>query len=117
MARPKKPIPVLSPRMREWAEELRQMMIALSGIDATVATRERSNVVARVMISHVLLAEGLNTSQVGELLGKNHATISHYRHNMEDFLSSPGYKAERELWSDFSEAVKNAREAKAVRQI
>lgn len=117
MARPKKPAPALSPRMREWAEELRQTMRRVSGADAATKTRERDNVVARAMIAHVLLEMGMTTIQVGALLGKNHATISHYRNLMAAFMSSPGYTVERELWNDFSKAVKNAQEAKAARQI
>ena len=76
-------------------------MIALSGVDCADKTRKRDVVSVRAMISRVLLAEGYTEFQVGEALGKNRATINHYKGKMRVFLSSPGYEAERELWLKF----------------
>lgn len=96
---------MIPPRYRERAKHLRGVMRDLSGVDVKNPSRKRIYVVPRAMIAHVLIREGCTTLQVGALLGKNHATITHYKDLMADFLSSPGYEAERELWTKFKNAI------------
>ena len=92
-------------KYRDLAEKLRQVMLELTGVDACKQTRARAVVVPRAMVAWILVSEGCTTFQAGALLGKNHATISHYKDLMADFLSSPGYDAERELWTKFQERI------------
>lgn len=92
-------------RYKDMAENLRQVMLELTGMDVCNPSRERAFVVPRAMVARALASEGMSTIQVGALLGKNHATISHYKDLMADFLSSPGYDAERELWTKFQARI------------
>ena len=90
---------------RDRANELIQIMRSIGNIDATTQSRERVYVVARAMIAKVLIAEGCTTIEVGAMLGRNHATISHYKDLLDNFLTSPGYNAERELWTKFTNQI------------
>jgi len=97
---------VLMPqRFKERAAELIGKMKKLSGFDAGANTRARPCVVARVMVAHILIAEGCTLHQAGRLLGRNHTTIIHYEKLMTAYLSSPGYDAERELWDRFLKEI------------
>lgn len=80
-------------------------MRKISGVDVANPSQKRMYVVPRAMVARVLVEEGCTTLQAGALLGKNHATISHYKDLMADFQSSPGYEAERELWTKFMNAI------------
>ena len=55
--------------------------------EVVMKTRKRHIVEARMMISKLLLKEGLTLSEIARFLNKDHATIIHYR-NLHD--SFPG---------------------------
>ncbi len=87
------------------ANHLCRVMKEVSGVDIKNPHRDRLHVVSRAMVATTLLEEGMTTIQVGQILGKNHATISHYKGLMEVFLSSPGYDAEMELWEKYKKLI------------
>jgi Trp operon repressor len=56
-------------------------------------TRKRSVVEARMMVSKLLLNEGLSYSEIARFLSKDHATIIHYRNLHDDLIDSdPQYR-------------------------
>ena len=87
-------------------------MLEVSGYDVFDKSRDRPVVVARVMVSAVLLDDGLTVMQIGRLLGKNHTTIVHYKGLMNSFMTSPGYGAERDLWEKFKNTIQQCLESK-----
>jgi len=51
-------------------------------------TRKRHIVEARMMISKLLLKEGLTLSEIARFLNKDHATIIHYRNLHDDLMKT-----------------------------
>lgn len=96
---------LLSPRLLERANELRDIMLEVSGMDAFESRRDRESVTARMMIAYRLYDEGFMESDIGRVLNKNHATINHYREQMTFILGHPGWSAEREVWKKFKERI------------
>lgn len=56
----------------------------LTGFDPLKDTRKRGNVEARVLLANALLTMGMTETATGDLLGKNHSTIHHYRDLLKD---------------------------------
>ena len=56
----------------------------LTGFDPLKDTRKRGNVEARVLLANALLTMGMTENATGDLLGKNHSTIHHYRDLLKD---------------------------------
>ena len=51
-------------------------------------TRKRHLVEARMMISKLLLREGITLSEIARFLNKDHATIIHYRNLHDDLMKT-----------------------------
>ncbi len=96
---------LVTERLLNRADELCSVMESIAGVDVRKETNRRVYVTARVMVAYALLGEGCTENVVGQMLGKNHSTINHYRNKMATFLEAPGYDAERELWGKFKEAI------------
>lgn len=74
------------------------------GYDPLNPTRRREFVAARAIIAHYLELAGCTLADIGELLGKNHATIVHYRERF-DAMFYPGADAERDLYERFKKEI------------
>ena len=86
------------------AEELRMILIRLSGVDPMEKNRTRDVVTTRMMMSIVLMREGCPIKDVARLVGKNRSTVLHYKDNIQ-LLSFPGYEADLELWQKFNKEI------------
>ena len=51
-------------------------------------TQKRQNVEARMMISNLLIKEGLSHSDIGRFVKKDHSTIIHYRNLHDDLMKT-----------------------------
>lgn len=56
--------------------------------EVVMKTRKRHIVEARMMISKLLLKEGLTLSEIARFLNKDHATIIHYRNLHDDLMKT-----------------------------
>lgn len=101
--------PTLIPRaLRDHTDRYREALKALSGVDPLARSRLRPCVVARTLLVRRLLDEGYTLHQIGNAIGWDHATIHFYGRRSNAFLQLPGYDAERELWTDFNNAIEQA---------
>ncbi len=92
---------MISKIMEKQAELYYAAIKEMSGVDPLWESRKREVVITRIMLAYILLQEGWTCTSVGEFLRKNHSTILYYRETMVDFLSSSGYRNEKELWERF----------------
>ena len=95
---------MVSERYKRRAQELRDIIITISGLDPMEDTRKRDVVTARMMLAVQLIREGCTLVQVAELLGRNHSSIVHYENRIQ-LISLPGWEAERELWEIFKARI------------
>lgn len=103
MARPKQ---ILIPsKLQERTDYLQGKMLEVSGIDIFDTSRLWINAIARAMVAKILLSEGYTQEQVGCVLNRCHATINYYKNVMIERLGTPGFDAERELWTKFTNAI------------
>lgn len=90
---------------RDRVSHLVETMEAVSGYNPVDESRRRIVVNCRAMVAYVLLLEGWTEHQVGQALGWDHSTIHHYRKKFVAMMTTPGYKAEREIWGKFKNAI------------
>ena len=63
-------------------------------------SRERQNVIVRVITANVLLEMGYTENSVGKAMRKDHSTIHHYKETMNTWFNYPGlYKEEVTIWN------------------
>lgn len=63
-------------------------------------SRERQNVIVRVITANVLLEMGYSENSVGKAMRKNHSTIHYYKVTMDAWNEYPGvYKEELTIWN------------------
>ncbi len=63
-------------------------------------SRERQNVIVRIITANVLLGMGCTETSVGKAMGKDHSTIHHYKETMNTWFNYPGlYKEEVTIWN------------------
>ena len=87
------------------AQELQNIIRKISDIDPAKNDRTRKTVAAKMIIAYQLRKEGVLIADIGRLLGKHHSTILYYLQRMDAVLSTPSYKAERELWEEFEKKL------------
>lgn len=90
---------------RKRAEYLIAKMNSLVGGDIIGGGRKRELAVGRAIVGHTLIEEGMTEEDAGELLGRNHSTINHYKGKIRDILTLPGYQAEWELYMNFKSEI------------
>ena len=73
---------MISDSLRARMEELCDTIQQISGINPRINSRKSDYVSVRSMVAQVLTDEGASESDVGELFGKNHATVAHYKKRM-----------------------------------
>lgn len=79
----------LDPSILDTASQYIGIMNGIVKEDVRTKHREENLVNARIVLSHFLYQLGLTYQRIGQLLGKNHATVIHYRKRMDDALGFP----------------------------
>ena len=67
-------------------EYLAALVESVTGYAPLAERRARPVVEARALLAGILLAQGLSLTAVGDAIGWNHATVSHYRRMLDDAL-------------------------------
>lgn len=81
------------------------ILLETSGLNIFAKKRTRENVTARMIASYQLQTEGLTTTMIGSLIGKNHSTVTFYIERMRTALKIPGYEAELEIYEAFKKKL------------
>lgn len=69
-------------------------------------SRCREDVAGRMCIAYQLMQDGYSTSFVGKMVGRDHATILHYRKCMENCKTFPkAYRYECDMWEEFQKML------------
>ena len=97
--------PIIPYILRTTARHYCATMREVSGYDPAEETRRRPVVTARTFVAYRLMMEGFTEHAVGSVLGWDHSTVNFYRRKAAEMLHSPGYDAERELWTKFNKAI------------
>ncbi len=93
-----------SVRMKEMESRMQTIMkeiCAAMGIsEYNSQNRQKSVMLARVIIANILLLIGGTETSVGKVMGKHHATIHYYKNLLEVWQEYPRmYREELELWN------------------
>lgn len=95
--------------IEEWwiqrAELFRRIMNELIGSDVVQKDRRWSVSAARAMVTYCLVREGCKLLDAAQLMQRHHATILYHMQIVDNILSSPGYKAEKELFKKFKKKI------------
>ena len=76
-----------------------------NGIDSK--SRDASCVMGRMFIAYKMRCEGWSLTQIGMMMGRDHATICHLQKKMTDMLEYPHcYKVEMAFWEEFNNKLK-----------
>ena len=87
-------------RVRKMEEVKMSVCAAMNLTTYDPRSRERQNVIVRVIIANVLLRMGCTENSVGKAMRKDHSTIHHYRETMNTWIKYPGfYKEEVTIWN------------------
>ena len=83
-------------------ETLLQAMADVLGEPVDIDSRRARFVWARTMIAYQLTKEGFTTSEVGEQIGRDHATVSYHNSRMQFVLDHPyAYEDIIDIWKQF----------------
>lgn len=67
-------------------------------------SRERQNVIVRIITANVLLRMGCTENSVGKIMKKDHSTIHYYKVIMDTWNEYPGvYKEELTIWNQIKQ--------------
>lgn len=82
-------------------EEIKMAVCSAMGVFAyDPMSRERQNVIVRVITANVLLEMGYSENSVGKAMRKNHSNIHYYKVTMDTWNKYPGYyKEELTIWN------------------
>lgn len=99
----------LRPQVPSLEDRYRAVRLALESVTGhplDLKSRTREATLERAVVAYQLLSEGFSTTKVGKVIGRNHATVIHARHLIEDiFLYSRLYSYEFHLWINFKKAL------------
>lgn len=86
-------------------EEIKMAVCSAMGVFAYDPTsRERQNVIVRVITANVLLEMGYSENSVGKAMRKNHSSIHYYKVTMDTWNEYPGvYKEELTIWNQIKQ--------------
>ena len=60
----------------------------------------------KTMVAYEMMQEGFTLAEIGRQIGRDHSTIIHYRHKMENALSLPqAYKDIIPVWEEFQKRL------------
>lgn len=69
-------------------------------------SRKREDVAGRMCIAYQLMQDGYSTIIVGKMVGRDHATVLHYRKCMENCKTYPkAYRYECDMWREFQDML------------
>ena len=69
-------------------------------------SRDPRDVWARTMVAYQMVSEGYSLAEIGRQLNKDHSTIVHLRHKMEDALAVPqAYRDILPIWNEFQTRI------------
>ena len=92
-------------RVRKMEEVKMAVCAAMNLTTYDPRSRERQNVIVRIITANVLLGMGYTEISVGKVMRKDHSTIHHYREIMKSWLEYPGvYKQELNIWNQIKQA-------------
>ena len=81
---------------------LLQVMGQVIGEPVDLESRHARFAWARAMVAYQLTQEGFSTSEVGEQIGRDHATVSYHNSKMRFILDHPyAYKDIVDIWKQF----------------
>lgn len=87
-------------RLRKTEEIKMSVCAAMNLTTYDPRSRKRQNVIVRVITANVLLGMGCTENSVGKAMGKDRATIYHYKETMNTWFNYPGlYKEEVTIWN------------------
>ena len=97
---------------------LKRMMAEVLGVDdIPVKSRRAEFVWARSILAYQLVKEGMNASEAGRFLGKDHATIIYMRRSVEDALMYPKqYSDVIYIWKQFQKKIEDETTDKGTSQ-
>lgn len=87
------------------AELFRRLMNELIGVDVVPKNRKWSVSAARAMVTYCLVHEGCKLLDAAQLMQRHHATILYHLEVVDNILTSPSYKAEKELFKKFKKKI------------
>lgn len=92
-------------RVRKMEEVKMSVCAAMNLTTYDPRSRERQNVIVRIITANVLLRMGYTEISVGKVMRKDHSTIHHYKGIMKSWLEYPGvYKEELNIWNQIKQA-------------
>ena len=72
----------------------------------SLVSRNPMDVWARTMVAYQMILEGYTCAEVGRQLVKDHSTITHLKHKMQDALSVPmAYQDIIPIWNEFQKTI------------
>ena len=87
-------------RVRKMEEIKMAVCAAMNLTTYDPRSRERQNVIVRIITANVLLGMGYTEISVGKAMRKDHSTIHHYKETMNTWFNYPGlYKEEVTIWN------------------
>lgn len=91
-------------RKHNAAERYKTLLIAatsLLGRGIDTKCRDTNCCIGRMLIAYKMRQEGFSLTQIGIVMGRDHATILHYQRKMEDVLHFR-FKMELAYWEEFN---------------
>ena len=72
----------------------------------SLTSRDMEDVWARTFMAYQMLNEGYTTTEIGEQMQKDHATIIYLRKKMQDVFELPwAYRDILEQWNEFQKRI------------
>lgn len=91
-------------RVRKMEEVKMSVCAAMNLTTYDPRSRERQNVIMRIITANVLLRMGYTEDSIGKAMRKNHSTIHHYKVTMDTWNEYPGfYKEELTIWNQIKQ--------------
>lgn len=93
----------------EWTDRLLAIAAAVLGVERIEDDRRVRNVFGRKMVAWELREEGLTLEVIGDLLGKDHSSVSYMLNEKDSMMRFPAvYEKELDYWTRFKKAVNYA---------
>ena len=91
-------------RVRKMEEVKMSVCAAMNLTTYDPRSRERQNVIVRIITANVLLSMGYTEDSIGKAMRKNHSTIHYYKVTMDTWNEYPGvYKEELTIWNQIKQ--------------
>ena len=95
-------------RVRKMEEVKMSVCAAMNLTTYDPRSRERQNVIVRIITANVLLRMGYTEISVGKVMRKDHSTIHHYKETMNTWIKYPRiHKEEVTIWNKIKQEKEN----------